>query len=358
MNAEARFPRAVSKAVRRFRCVSMVNSLARNWQKWANEHTDRQKTQPIGWQPSSSAEEDNVKCCPCVTEMQTAGQPQLKPKSSSNGEGVVSVKEPMASQEIGPSIRTLPVVKTVGGGRKTVKSNELVTMMTGRFNQPALEDAPKPFLGDRSPTRRRLRLSKASESDESWATAEREGKEPMVNGREKRKEGNDEEACEGKDGGDDRVKRKRLVQKVHVGTMGDLRSTWLRWAEDHIEKQKLNPFSEDFDYDYAMTFRLKKGDRGYGRPKEGSKSAERGERAQKHVRREIDELCYIISDLGAQGKDGKTIVTFGQLFDRYVTISDKVVGILMRARKHGLVDFPGEMLWQGQDDHVLITLLD
>ncbi|XP_078275433.1 actin-binding Rho-activating protein [Rhinoraja longicauda] len=360
MNAEARSPRAVSKAARRFRCVSMVNSLARNWQKWANEHTDRQKTQPVGWQPSSSAEEDHVKeCCPCVPEMQTAGQPQLKPKSSSNGNDVVSVKEPMAPQEIGLSIRTLPVVKTVGG-RKTTKSNELVSLMTDRFNQPALEEAPKPFLGDRSPTRRRLRQSKASEIAESWTTAEREGKEPMANGsmasdggREKRKEG-DEEECEGKDG----VKRKRLLRKVHVHTMGDLRSTWLRWAEDHIEKQKLNPFSEDFDYDYAMTLRLKKGDRGYGRPKEGSESAERGERAQRHVRREIDELCYIIRDMGAQGKDGKTRITFGRLFDRYVTISDKVVGILMRARKHALVDFPGEMLWQGQDDHVLITLLD
>lgn len=45
------------------------------------------------------------------------------------------------------------------------------------------------------------------------------------------------------------------------------------------------------------------------------------------------------------------------LFDRYIRISDKVVGILMRARKHGLVDFEGEMLWQGRDDHVVITLL-
>lgn len=47
-------------------------------------------------------------------------------------------------------------------------------------------------------------------------------------------------------------------------------------------------------------------------------------------------------------------VEFGKLFDRYVS---KLVGILLRARKQRLVDFEGEMLWQGKDDHVLITLL-
>uniref|UniRef100_A0A8C7F2P0 Si:dkey-29b11.3 n=1 Tax=Oncorhynchus kisutch TaxID=8019 RepID=A0A8C7F2P0_ONCKI len=55
----------------------------------------------------------------------------------------------------------------------------------------------------------------------------------------------------------------------------------------------------------------------------------------------------------------KPVVTveFGKLFEHYVNISNKVVGILLRARKQGLVSFEGEMLWQGQDDRVLITLL-
>ena len=38
-------------------------------------------------------------------------------------------------------------------------------------------------------------------------------------------------------------------------------------------------------------------------------------------------------------------------------ISNKVVGILLRARKYGFVTFEGEMLFQGQDDNVVITLL-
>ncbi|XP_051887646.1 actin-binding Rho-activating protein [Pristis pectinata] len=364
MNVELRSPRAVSKAVRRFRCVSMVSSLAKNWQKWANDHTHRQKTQPLGWQPSSSVEEDAKKSNACVTEIQTVKVPQINPKNSSfNGENVASSKELKETQKTELAIRTVPINKTVGA-RHTAKGNELVSLMAGRFNQPVSEEAPKPFLGDRSPTRRRLRLSKASELVRSWETAEKEGKDLLSKGnvacdggREKRKEGNEEESND-KDGADDRGKRKKLVQSVQVRTMGELRKAWLRWAEDHIEKQKLNPFSEDFDYDYAMSFRLKKGDRGYGQPKEGSKSAERGERAQRHIRREVEELCFIIGELGVQGKDGNTRVTFGRLFDRYVTISDKVVGILMRARKHGLVDFPGEMLWQGKDDDVIITLMD
>lgn len=38
-------------------------------------------------------------------------------------------------------------------------------------------------------------------------------------------------------------------------------------------------------------------------------------------------------------------------------ISNKVVGILIRARKHGFVDFEGEMLYQRRDDDKVIRLL-
>lgn len=38
-------------------------------------------------------------------------------------------------------------------------------------------------------------------------------------------------------------------------------------------------------------------------------------------------------------------------------ISDKLVGMLLRARKHKLVDFEGEVLFQRRDDHVPIILL-
>lgn len=41
----------------------------------------------------------------------------------------------------------------------------------------------------------------------------------------------------------------------------------------------------------------------------------------------------------------------------YVHISDKVVGLLLRARKHKLVDFEGEILFQRRDDDVPIMML-
>uniref|UniRef100_A0AAV2K0V1 Actin-binding Rho-activating protein n=1 Tax=Knipowitschia caucasica TaxID=637954 RepID=A0AAV2K0V1_KNICA len=139
--------------------------------------------------------------------------------------------------------------------------------------------------------------------------------------------------------------------------VGSLKSRWQDWASEHTVNQRLNPFSEYFDYNYSMSTRLVRGQEGYGRPKEGTKTAERAKRAEQHIHREIADMCLIIRTMAKPDGDGKTRVTFGELFDRYVRISDKVVGILMRARKHGKVAFEGEMLWQGRDDGVIITLL-
>ncbi|CAM9421403.1 unnamed protein product [Lampetra planeri] len=128
-------------------------------------------------------------------------------------------------------------------------------------------------------------------------------------------------------------------------------------SRDHVDEQRLNPFSGDFDFEHAMAVRARKGEQGYGRPLDGTATAERGRRAQRHVLREVDEMVLIIGEVGVRGEDGRARVTFGRLFERYVRVSDKVVGILLRARKHGHVHFEGEMLWQGQDDGVVITLL-
>lgn len=149
-----------------------------------------------------------------------------------------------------------------------------------------------------------------------------------------------------------------IYLQIKIATMGNIKSRWQQWSEEHMEGQKLNPFSEEFDYEYAMAQRLRKGDSGYGRPKDGSKTAERGDRAQKHIHREMEEMVWIIRDMGIKDKEGRTIITFGRLFDRYVKISDKVVGILLRCRKHKMLDFEGEMLWKGQDDDIIIMLRD
>jgi len=85
----------------------------------------------------------------------------------------------------------------------------------------------------------------------------------------------------------------------------------------------------------------------------------RGIAAGESISREITELCKIVNDYGRKSNDEKMTITitFGELFNLYTKISNKVVGILLRARKHGLIQFDGEMLFQGRDDNVLITLL-
>ncbi|XP_073436882.1 actin-binding Rho-activating protein-like [Dendrobates tinctorius] len=153
-------------------------------------------------------------------------------------------------------------------------------------------------------------------------------------------------------------RRNAVLSKIKIITISDLRKEWQLRSEEHMEKQRLNPFSDDFDHQHAMDIRLRKGDKGYGRPEQGSKTEQRGKRALQHVHKEIDEMCLIIRDMGVRGRDGRIRVTFGRLFDAYVRISDKVVGILLRSRKHGRLDFEGEMLWQGVHDNVIITLLE
>ena len=55
--------------------------------------------------------------------------------------------------------------------------------------------------------------------------------------------------------------------------------------------------------------------------------------------------------------ENQTNITFGRLFQIYTVISNKVVGVLLRARKYGFVTFEGETLFQRRDDDVVITLL-
>ena len=89
---------------------------------------------------------------------------------------------------------------------------------------------------------------------------------------------------------------------------------------------------------------------GYGTPPRGSLTALRGKLAHKKIGAEVIELCSVISNLGG-------IVCFRQVFRIYETKNNKVVGLLLRAKRHHLVDFEKEMLYQGQDDNVVINLL-
>jgi len=97
--------------------------------------------------------------------------------------------------------------------------------------------------------------------------------------------------------------------------------------------------------------------RDYGRPVAGSKTEARGRFAGAHISQEVKDLCKVILQMGREQADGTVSVTFGRLFERYTRISNKLVGMLLRARKQNLVHFEGEMLFQRRDDDVIITLL-
>ncbi|XP_055857400.1 uncharacterized protein LOC129920189 isoform X2 [Episyrphus balteatus] len=124
----------------------------------------------------------------------------------------------------------------------------------------------------------------------------------------------------------------------------------------HQESQHLNPFSQSGVGGLPKpTF--KKGE--YGKPLAGSLTEQRGQKANIHVLKEMLELCQIIDSEGYDVKDEPEmkVIPFGELFNIYTYISDKVVGILLRARKHKLVEFEGEVLFQHRDEDVPVFLL-
>ncbi|XP_054473750.1 actin-binding Rho-activating protein [Anoplopoma fimbria] len=346
-------PQAFKRAVRKIKCAAMVANLAKSWQGWASEHSDKQDSIPSGWMPAS------------VEEVDVKGR---------NHEVKLTVTPRVIAADAtdagGSKIRTGSVNKTVQPKRSECSSSDVVNAIRGKMESGPEES--KPFFGNESPTRRRqMRALQSAEApggggaiqDRKLLLQEKKGgsrsssvdTEDSGLGEEAGLSDNSESKAE--QGG---IKTSKQIDrpKIKIATRNDVKRRWQQWSEQHMEGQKLNPFSEEFDHDYAMAQRLRKGDDGYGRPKDGSRTAERGDRAQKHVHREMEEMVWIIRDMGIKDKEGRTIISFGRLFDRYVKISDKVVGIVLRCRKHKMLDFEGEMLWKGQDDDVIITLRD
>ncbi|XP_028151266.1 actin-binding Rho-activating protein [Diabrotica virgifera virgifera] len=133
-------------------------------------------------------------------------------------------------------------------------------------------------------------------------------------------------------------------------------------ADKHIQGQAVNPFSNGQQAGGLHRPTISKEE--YGKPPKGSLSEIRAFKATIHVSREMLELCEVISQCGERlfspeekPNDPRIVISFGELFAIYTAISDKVVGILLRARKYNLVDFEGECLFQRQDDHVPIILV-
>ncbi|NP_001129432.1 actin-binding Rho-activating protein [Sus scrofa] len=368
-------------ALRKVRTATLVINLARGWQQWANENSTRQAQEPTGWMPGGARESDQPSGP--VIHPTTHQKVQSAPKSPSpkpGGYGAGQSSE--GATEVSP-IKRKEVTKTIVS--KAYERGGDVSHLSHRYEKDGDEPEPEQPESDidrllrshGSPTRRRKCANLVSELTKGWKEMEQEEQEELkcrsdsIDTEDSGYGGETEERPEqdGEQVAIARIKRplpsqaNRFTEKLNCkaqrkySQVGHLKGRWQQWADEHIQSQKLNPFSDEFDYELAMSTRLHKGDEGYGRPKEGTRTAERAKRAEEHIYREIMDMCFIIRTMAHPRRDGKIQVTFGDLFDRYVRISDKVVGILMRARKHGLVDFEGEMLWQGRDDHVVITLL-
>ncbi|KAG8441709.1 hypothetical protein GDO86_010772 [Hymenochirus boettgeri] len=387
---ETQTMKPAQRAIRKIRTVTLVSSLTKGWQQWASDHSTKQAQEPSGWVPN---EEKDFKEHSASVE---------QPKSTTTG-----LRKEGATNQIhdgDTQIKTKIVTKSVSS--KALERGSDIFGLTERYekdtglqvlNKPEDLRVDKILQGNSSPTRRRKCSNLVSQLTKSWKQMENSDDEPgtILSGNprlgecrsdslETEDSGYDEGEGDTKSQVDNkketatknqddiaRIKRSSssLCNKAtgeqntnkankRYSPVDNIKGKWEKWSNQHTLSQKLNPFSEDFDHEFAMSRRLQKGDDGYGRPAEGTKTAERAMRAEAHIHREMKDLCFVIRTMAIIKKDDKACVTFGELFDRYVRISDKVVGILLRARKHGMVDFQGEMLWQGRDDHVVITLLD
>ncbi|NWH78796.1 ABRA protein, partial [Piaya cayana] len=389
------------RAVHKIRMASLVFSLAQGWQQWASDHHTKQAQEPSGWVPpaeDSSVEpvqERYFEKWPSPSAKKDQGKDDEKTLAK---ESVTIRAAEKNSRESGEAltklnIKSKEVTKTVVS--KAFERGGDVSLLSERYEKNSASSEKtklkeesssidKILNGTLSPTIRRKCSNVVSQLTKGWKEIEQEDKErakeelllkyhndSLDAGDSGYGEAEDKLEQEDSDREVTAVRIKRPAPSLRhflvssstsrpsrtYSPVNSLKDRWQEWADQHILTQKLNPFSEEFDHELAMSTRLHKGDEGYGRPKDGTKTAERAKRAEAHIHREIRDMCFIIESMAKPRPDGKIQVTFGELFERYVRISDKVVGILMRARKHGLVDFEGEMLWQGRDDNVIITLL-
>ncbi|KAG9355391.1 hypothetical protein JZ751_000229, partial [Albula glossodonta] len=396
---------STNKNIKKLRAISMVCSLAKSWQQWVSENEEKQSSEPTGWSPESvedtsqvrkKAGPENKRVCPNRIKTPTSDMtPPVEPTSSPQQDDKTLGDSKIITKQVVKSVSSSAQEKGMGVG-----------VLTSRYGKDT-DEVDRILSKKVSPTRRRKCTNLVSELTKGWKEVEKERQQktedclevlspdstntedsgfsetdersletiassdaPVQTDQDRLKEGGADTADQTPESSSkikrpsktavnkdiDEVKKLNFLSKKY-SPVGNLKSKWQNWASEHATNQKLNPFSDDFDYELSMSTRLLKGQEGYGRPKEGTKTAERAKRAEAHIHREIDDMCFIIRTMADPDPDGRTRVTFGELFDRYVRISDKVVGILMRARKHGKVAFEGEMLWQGQDDHVIITLL-
>lgn len=71
------------------------------------------------------------------------------------------------------------------------------------------------------------------------------------------------------------------------------------------------------------------------------------------------QIRKLIAEIKTLGKPQgpHTVVPFGILFEELANTFDALSGILKTAKKYHVVDYEGETLYQGSNDHTVVTLL-
>ncbi|OWK04200.1 ABRA [Cervus elaphus hippelaphus] len=271
-------------ALRKVHTAALVITLARGWQQWANENSIRQAQEPAGWMPGGT--QDSPDTSGPATDARTHWKAQRAPKPSSPkpegcGEDAHGSEEATA---VSP-IKRKEVTKTVVS--KAYERGGDLGHLSHRYEQEGgppeagqpESDVDRLLRSRGSPTRRRKCARLVTELTRGWKAMERE--EPQcrsdsVDTEDSGYGGETDERPEpaGEQEAVARIKRplpsqaNRFAEKLNCkaqrkySQVGNLKGRWQQWADEHIQSQKLNPFSEEFDYELAMSTRLHKGDEG------------------------------------------------------------------------------------------------
>ena len=106
-----------------------------------------------------------------------------------------------------------------------------------------------------------------------------------------------------------------------TNSVGAKASLWSKVANQHLEKQSLNPFSDTFDREKLKGLLCSKDDPNYGRPDRNSASAIRAAAGEAKMRGEICDVCEVIFNHGQRTEGGEAAIQFGELFSvRFIEI--------------------------------------
>eukprot|EP00516_Mucochytrium_quahogii_P003374 CAMPEP_0203755104 /NCGR_PEP_ID=MMETSP0098-20131031/8609_1 /ASSEMBLY_ACC=CAM_ASM_000208 /TAXON_ID=96639 /ORGANISM=" , Strain NY0313808BC1" /LENGTH=952 /DNA_ID=CAMNT_0050646431 /DNA_START=469 /DNA_END=3327 /DNA_ORIENTATION=- len=96
----------------------------------------------------------------------------------------------------------------------------------------------------------------------------------------------------------------------------------------------------------------------YGERKKAVKKQRAGE-FDKNIESAISNLCSVIEENGRPdaAEGGVCTITFGELYKAYKDNTDKLVGLLMRAKKRKRIKYSGDFLFIGIHDSLKVTLM-